>query len=208
MTFITPSTRNSRFFTYSKFKISAFGQILGFLQKVFFCGFDFYIKPFYLVHFQLSKLLIYFQALAHPWFDGEDREAPLTLKKSFASVLNPEKDERATKRAAKALKRFRAVVNAALFTIRLKALPVTVENLIKSPYSTRIMREQIDSMAFDVYRHWVKRNTCQYRTAMFQHKLHSMIKESQLQRKNATRKYCFLFVKEFNRKFQKMSGYK
>ena len=55
---------------------------------------------------------------------------------------------------------------------------MTVENLIKSPYSTRIMREQIDGLAFDVYRHWVKRNTSQDRTAMFQQKVHFMVKEN------------------------------
>jgi len=126
----------------------------------------------------VKKRLTAAQALAHPWFDGEDRDNPLSLKKSFNSVLSPKKSEKATKRAKRALRRFRAVVHAALFAIRLKALPVTVENLIKSPYSTRIMREQIDGLAFDVYRHWVKRNTSQDRTAMFQQKVHFMVKEN------------------------------
>ena len=84
-----------------------------------------------------------------------------------------------SRRRERARLRFRAAALAVLSIQFLKAMPLSVRNVTKAPYSTRRLRVLIDSCAFGVYGHWVKRRSNQDRTALFQHNLHSMSETSQ-----------------------------
>lgn len=53
-------------------------------------------------------------------------------------------------------------------------LPVTFESVLREPYGVKPIRKMIDSCAFRIYGHWVKRNKDQNqnRGALFENKPH------------------------------------
>jgi len=92
------------------------------------------------------------QALSHPWFEGLMTPRPKTTR------------------------RFKAVAVAIItmkelyYTYHLRHQPATKEVVINDPYSYKWVRRQIDSSAFKMYSHWVKRwpDQDQNRAALFQ----------------------------------------
>lgn len=112
------------------------------------------------------------EALAHPWFH-EGTEEFGSRKSSLSSSSLPELSAAEVRKKRRARSRFRAAGYAVIFFLHLKAMPLSVDNAIATPYTTRQLREVIDATAFRVYGHWVKRNTSQDRTALFQHIVHS-----------------------------------
>lgn len=131
-----------------------------------------------------SKRITAKEALEHQWFregpcdtahPSTDCRDDVELKKCclVTSELAKIGEDKIIRRK-RALVRFRAAVLAVIAIQFLKVRPLSIENATKAPYSTRQLRVLIDSSAFGVYGHWVKRNTNQDRTALFQHNLHSM----------------------------------
>ena len=55
-----------------------------------------------------------------------------------------------------------------------KLQPVTFESILREPYGVKPLRKMIDSCAFRIYGHWVKRNKDenQNRAALFENKPH------------------------------------
>eukprot|EP00112_Aurelia_sp_Birch-Aquarium-sp1_P013891 Seg2976.3 transcript_id=Seg2976.3/GoldUCD/mRNA.D3Y31 product="Phosphorylase b kinase gamma catalytic chain skeletal muscle/heart isoform" protein_id=Seg2976.3/GoldUCD/D3Y31 len=92
------------------------------------------------------------QALLHPWFEGLATPRPKTTR------------------------RFKAVVVAIItmkelyYTYHMRHQPATKETVIKDPYGHKPVRRMIDSCAFKMYSHWVKRwpDQDQNRAALFQ----------------------------------------
>lgn len=70
-------------------------------------------------------------------------------------------------------RRWRLVIRVVHFMVRLKKLKESPEKpslrlAARSPYKMRIFRKVLDSAAFKVYGHWVKKIPCQNRAAMFE----------------------------------------
>uniref|UniRef100_A0A0B7B1M1 phosphorylase kinase n=1 Tax=Arion vulgaris TaxID=1028688 RepID=A0A0B7B1M1_9EUPU len=94
------------------------------------------------------------EALKHPFFHSQ-----VTEEKKFH-----------------ARRKFRAAVNCVIFYQRLSFSykhppPISVEMIRNNPYSIKIMRKVIDTCAFSMYKHWVKRVDNQNRAALFEHTL-------------------------------------
>ena len=65
------------------------------------------------------------------------------------------------------------MIRAVQFLVRLRTLKESPEKpslrlAARSPYKMRIFRKVLDSAAFKVYGHWVKKIPCQNRAAMFE----------------------------------------
>lgn len=100
-----------------------------------------------------EKRLTADQALHHPFFERCEGSQPWTL----------------TPR-----QRFRVVVWTILAAGRValsthRARPLTKSALLRDPYALRPVRRLIDSCAFRLYGHWVKKGEQQNRAALFQH---------------------------------------
>ena len=70
-------------------------------------------------------------------------------------------------------RRWRLVIRAVQFLVRLRTLKESPEKpslklAATSPYKMRVFRKVLDSAAFKVYGHWVKKIPCQNRAAMFE----------------------------------------
>lgn len=93
------------------------------------------------------------ESLAHPFFESKVQEHKLP-----------------------AIRRFRLAVHSVVFIQRLihfskHPAPISVETLKTNPYSIKLMRKVIDTAAFGMYKHWVKRVDNQNRAALFEHTL-------------------------------------
>ncbi|XP_065055502.1 phosphorylase b kinase gamma catalytic chain, skeletal muscle/heart isoform-like [Rhopilema esculentum] len=102
------------------------------------------------------------QALCHPWFEGLATPRPKTTR------------------------RFKAVAVAIItmkelyYTYHKRHQPATKETVIKDPYGYKPVRRMIDSCAFKMYSHWVKRwpDQDQNRAALFQNALKFEVRRS------------------------------
>lgn len=113
-----------------------------------------------------AKRLTAKEALEHPWFcESEVKKMPPEV----TPVI---------RRRERARRRFRVAILAVLSLQFLKANILSIRNVTTAPYATGRIRVLIDSCAFRVYGHWVKRHTNQDRTALFQNNLHSMAHSS------------------------------
>ena len=117
-------------------------------------------------------------ALEHSWFNEnlEVEKTQLSVFNSFEKIEN-EKNGLIEKRK-NGLRRFQAAVRAVMALKYWTSLTLSFENALKTPYSTRKLRVLIDSSAFRVYGHWVKRADTaanQDRAALFQNQVHSML---------------------------------
>lgn len=101
------------------------------------------------------------KALAHPWFDEVIEDEP------------PVDDEAAAARRKMLLAKFKTAALVIMATNYLKSLPMSVQNMKKNPYATIRVQQDMDSIAFKIYGHWVKRNTGQDRAALYQQNCHS-----------------------------------
>jgi phosphorylase kinase gamma subunit len=77
------------------------------------------------------------------------------------------------KRVFFARKTFRVYIYTALVISRLKTLknrpqPIKVVDLIENPYRFKTYRKIIDTAAFTIYGHWVKKGEQQNRAALFE----------------------------------------
>lgn len=99
--------------------------------------------------------------VAHPWFDEVIEEEPAV------------EDEAAAARRKMLLGKFKTAVLVIMATNYLQKLPMSIENMKKNPYATRKVQQDMDSIAFKIYGHWVKRNTGQDRAALYQQNCHS-----------------------------------
>jgi phosphorylase kinase gamma subunit len=91
------------------------------------------------------------QALSHPFFQRD-----LIVQRTFFPR-----------------KTFRVYILAAMTILRLKTLhnkpqPIKAKELIENPYRFRVFRKTIDTAAFTIYGHWVKRGEQQNRAALFE----------------------------------------
>lgn len=76
-----------------------------------------------------------------------------------------------TKRAFYPRKTFRVYIIAVLMLSRLKTLrnkPIRTMDLVENPYRFKTYRKLIDSAAFTIYGHWVKKGEQQNRAALFE----------------------------------------
>ncbi|KAI8725817.1 phosphorylase b kinase gamma catalytic chain, skeletal muscle/heart isoform, partial [Biomphalaria glabrata] len=56
--------------------------------------------------------------------------------------------------------------------------PISVETVRNNPYGIKVLRKVIDTCAFGMYKHWVKRVDNQNRAALFEHTLREDWKHS------------------------------
>lgn len=98
--------------------------------------------------------------LAHPWFDEVIEDEPLV-------------DDEAAARRKMLLGKFKTAALVIMATNYLKSLPMSLQNMKKNPYATIRVQQDMDSIAFKIYGHWVKRNTGQDRAALYQQNCHS-----------------------------------
>jgi phosphorylase kinase gamma subunit len=68
---------------------------------------------------------------------------------------------------------FQAAIIVAMATYRIQKSyhnppPISLEQMKKSPYSSKAFRKLIDGCAFRVYGHWVKKGEDQNRAALFE----------------------------------------
>ena len=98
-------------------------------------------------------------ALAHPFFKREEREArkfyPRRLFK--AAVIT-------------------VIAMNKIRLLRLNPPPISLENVRKDPYGIKTFRKIIDAGAFRIYGHWVKRGENQNRAALFENSPKSELK--------------------------------
>ncbi|CAG5124048.1 unnamed protein product [Candidula unifasciata] len=75
-----------------------------------------------------------------------------------------------------ARRKFRAVAACIMFYLRMSFFskqppPISLDMVRSNPYGIKIMRKIIDTCAFGMYKHWVKRVDNQNRAALFEHTL-------------------------------------
>ncbi|XP_035829689.1 serine/arginine repetitive matrix protein 2 [Aplysia californica] len=101
-----------------------------------------------------EKRLTAHEALAHPFFQSQVQEP-----KKFPAI-----------------RKFRSAVFCVIFYLRLNFYykhppPISMDTLRTNPYSIKVLRKVIDTCAFGMYKHWVKRVDNQNRAALFEHTL-------------------------------------
>lgn len=96
------------------------------------------------------------------------------LQHEFFVTFNPSEVDYNAK-AFNARQKLRATAFLVLSIVRLRLQvqqkPVTPQLLCQSPYSSRVVRKMIDSCAFRIYGHWVKRGDHQNRAALFENNI-------------------------------------
>ena len=96
------------------------------------------------------------------------------LEHEFFVTFNPSEVDYEAK-AFNARQKLRATGFLVLSIVRLRLQvqqkPVTPELLCKAPYNSKVVRKMIDSCAFRIYGHWVKRGDHQNRAALFENSI-------------------------------------
>lgn len=101
------------------------------------------------------------------------------LNHDFFVTFNPSEAQQEQKgQPFNAKLKLRAVSLFVLSIVRLKLQvqqkPVTPELLCTAPYNSRAVRKMIDSCAFGIYGHWVKKGDQQNRAALFENQIKSV----------------------------------
>ncbi|XP_072028964.1 LOW QUALITY PROTEIN: phosphorylase b kinase gamma catalytic chain, skeletal muscle/heart isoform-like [Amphiura filiformis] len=128
------------------------------------------------------------QALDHRFFETSEQEEE--QKKSsptrrFKTPPEPEtpKEPELVVESIKVPGRFPAAVCAIQGIRRLQGLnqrPINIEASIKSPYQHKAIRKVIDSLAFGIHGHWVKKGEGQNRAALFENSQKVEMKQAHL----------------------------
>ncbi|CAL1537158.1 unnamed protein product [Lymnaea stagnalis] len=128
------------------------------------------------------------EALAHPFFHSMDMknvsEISDLVKLAFSATEKFKKLARfAEEKRFDARRKFRAGVFCVVFYLRLNFSykhppPISMDTVRNNPYGIKVLRKVIDSCAFGMYRHWVKRVDNQNRAALFEHTLRDDWKHS------------------------------
>ncbi len=99
------------------------------------------------------------------------------LRHDFFVTFNPSEMHQEPDKFNARLK-LRAVSLLILGIVRLKLQvqqkPITPELLCTAPYNSRVVRKMIDSCAFGIYGHWVKKGDQQNRAALFENHVKSV----------------------------------
>ncbi|XP_055863218.1 phosphorylase b kinase gamma catalytic chain, skeletal muscle/heart isoform-like isoform X1 [Biomphalaria glabrata] len=126
------------------------------------------------------------EALSHPFFHNQEAKSyDEYIKYCRHSII--ESTIRMMKfideKKFDARRKFRAGVFCVVFYLRLNFCykhppPISVETVRNNPYGIKVLRKVIDTCAFGMYKHWVKRVDNQNRAALFEHTLREDWKHS------------------------------
>jgi len=91
-------------------------------------------------------------------------------------LKHPFFESQATEQKMAAIRKFKIGAHCVIFIRRMMHFskhpaPISMTSLQTNPYSIKLMRKVIDTCAFGMYKHWVKRVDNQNRAALFEHTL-------------------------------------